>query len=103
VGSPTYARDLAAAVLQILSQEKWKPGVYNFGNEGVASWYDFAIAIRDLAGLKTKINPIETRQYPTPAKRPHYSVLNKRKIKEAFGLEIPYWHDSLQQCIKLLS
>lgn len=102
VGTPTYARDLAAAVLQILQQPEWKPGVYNYSNEGVASWYDFAIAIRDLGGLTTRILPIETSQYPTPATRPKYSVLNKKKIKSAYALEIPYWRDSLAACIKLL-
>lgn len=102
VGTPTYARDLAAAVLQILQQPEWKPGVYNYSNEGVASWYDFAIAIRDLGGLTTRVLPIETSQYPTPAVRPKYSVLNKKKIKSAYALEIPYWRDSLTACIKLL-
>jgi dTDP-4-dehydrorhamnose reductase len=102
VGTPTYARDLAAAVLNMLNQPNWKPGIYNYSNEGVASWYDFAIAIRDLGGLTTRILPIETSQYPTPAVRPKYSVLNKKKIKEAFGLQIPYWRDSLAECIKLL-
>ena len=102
IGTPTYARDLAAVVLQIVQQQEWKPGIYNYSNEGVASWYDFAVAIRDLAGLKTKILPIETSQYPTPAVRPKYSLLNKKKIKETFGIEIPYWRESLEKCIKLL-
>ncbi|MDB5281774.1 MAG: dTDP-4-dehydrorhamnose reductase [Bacteroidota bacterium] len=102
VGTPTYARDLAAAILKIVSLQEWKPGIYNYSNEGVASWYDFALAIRDIAGLKTKITPIETTEYPTPAVRPKYSVLNKRKIKEAFGLEIAHWRDSLRDCVKLL-
>jgi dTDP-4-dehydrorhamnose reductase len=102
IGTPTYARDLAAVVLQIVQQQEWKPGIYNYSNEGVASWYDFAVAIRDLAGLKTKILPIETSQYPTPAVRPKYSLLNKKKIKETFGIEIPYWRDSLEKCMKLL-
>lgn len=100
IGSPTYARDLAAAVIQILP--KWKPGVYNYSNGGIATWYEFALAIRDIAGLKTKINPIETSQYPTPATRPKYSVLDKQKIKSAFGLQIPEWRDSLEKCIALL-
>jgi dTDP-4-dehydrorhamnose reductase len=69
----------------------------------VASWYDFAIAIRDIAGLKTKIAPIETIQYPTPATRPKYSVLNKKKVKDTFGLEIPYWRESLVACMKLIN
>jgi len=102
IGTPTYARDLAAVVLKIVGSEEWKPGIYNYSNEGVASWYDFAIAIRDIAGLKTKILPIETCQYPTPAERPKYSVLNKAKIKETFGLEIPHWRESLEKCIPLI-
>lgn len=102
VGTPTYARDLAEAIIQIVTSKNWKPGIYNFSNEGVASWYDFAIAIRDIAGLKTKISPIETTQYPTPATRPKYSVLNKRKIKEAYNLQIPYWRESLVKCMAML-
>lgn len=102
VGTPTYARDLAAFILQLIYEKNWQPGVYNFSNEGVCSWYDFAIAIRDNAGLKTKINPILTSQYPTPATRPLYSVLNKAKVKETFQIEIPYWRDSLKACMQLL-
>lgn len=103
VGTPTYARDLAGAILKIVLHEIWEPGIYHYSNEGIASWYDFAIAIRDFAALKTKINPIETFQYPTPAARPPYSVVNKRKIKETFGLDIPYWRDSLKNCVALLA
>lgn len=103
IGTPTYARDLAAAILKIVQQDTWKPGVYNYSNEGVASWYDFAVAIRDIAKLNAKLSPIETHQYPTPAVRPKYSVLNKKKIKETFGLEIPYWRESLEKCIHLLN
>ena len=105
IGTPTYARDLAKAILDTLDTaiEKKISGVYNYSNEGVASWYDFAVAIRDIAGLKTKISPIETIQYPTPATRPKYSVLNKKKVKDTFGIEIPYWRDSLVDCMKLLS
>lgn len=102
VGTPTYARDLAAFILRVITGDKWVAGIYNFSNEGVCSWYDFAIAIRDIAGLKTKINPIETYQYPTPAVRPKYSVLNKRKVKETYGIEIAYWRSSLEECMKLL-
>ena len=102
IGTPTYARDLAGVVLHIIQQKEWKPGIYNYSNEGVASWYDFAVAIRDMAVLKTKILPIETSQYPTPAVRPKYSVLNKKKIKEIFALEIPHWRESLEKCMKLL-
>lgn len=103
IGTPTYARDLAAVILNIVQRETWNAGVYNYSNEGVASWYDFAIAIRDIARLKTKLSPIETHQYPTPAIRPKYSVLNKKKIKETFGIEIPYWRKSLEDCIHLLN
>lgn len=101
-GTPTYARDLAAAVLTIVLADEWKPGVYHYSNEGAASWYDFAVAITQIAGLRTKILPIETVEYPTPAERPKYSVLNKKKIKTTFDIEIPYWRDSLQHCIALL-
>ncbi len=103
VGTPTYARDLAAFILQLVGEKNWVPGIYNYSNEGVCSWYDFAIAIRDNAGLRTKINPILTKQYPTPATRPLYSVLNKAKVKETFAIEIPYWRESLLNCMKLLA
>ena len=102
VGTPTYAKDLARVILEIVTGINWKSGLYHYSNEGVASWYDFAIAIRDLAGLKTQINPIETSQYPTPAVRPKYSVLNKKKFKETFGLKIPYWRDSLVSCMQII-
>jgi len=102
IGTPTYAKDLAHAILAITIGKKWIGGVYNYSNEGVASWYDFALAIRDNAGLKTKISPIETSQYPTPAVRPKYSVLNKKKFKDTFKLEIPYWRDSLNSCMELM-
>lgn len=102
VGTPTYARNLAACILNIITSGKWEPGIYNYSNEGVASWYDFAVAIKDIAGLKTRILPIETKDYPTPATRPKYSVLNKKKMKDTFAVEIPYWRESLEDCIKLL-
>ena len=76
--------------------------VYHFSNEGVCSWYDFAKAIFELTNTPCAVNPIETKDYPTPAKRPHYSVLNKSKIKQAYNLNIPYWKDSLYICIKKL-
>ena len=105
IGTPTYARDLAQVILGTLDKaiDKKISGVYNYSNEGVASWFDFAIAIRDIAGLKTKITPIETTQYPTPATRPKYSVLNKKKVKDTFGIEIPYWRESLVSCMKLIT
>lgn len=102
IGTPTYAGDLAHAIHQIINHKDWKPGIYHFTNEGVASWYDFTKAIFEFTGKKTKVNPIRTSQYPSPAKRPLYSVLSKDKIKRTYGLEIPYWRDSLQECLKRL-
>lgn len=100
VGTPTYARDLAKAILDILPQiSNKKVEIYNYSNEGVLSWYDFALSIMEMAKIDCKINPIETYQYPTPAKRPHYSLLNKAKIKNKFNIEIPYWKSSLRECI----
>lgn len=102
IGTPTYARDLAETLMVVVNKKEWFPGVYHYSNEGVASWYDFAIAIRDLKGYSTLINPIETHQYPTPATRPSFSVLNKKKIKDTYGIAIPYWRESLMKCIELL-
>lgn len=108
IGCPTYAGDLADCILQIISktdnkQCDWKAGVYHYSNEGVCSWYDFTKEIHSAAGINTcKVMPIETRDYPTPARRPHFSVFNKRKIKESFGIEIPYWKTSMEKCISLL-
>lgn len=104
VGTPTYARDLAIVCLEILSKENQKSinskgSLYHFSNEGVASWYDFAMAIMKIGNRKCIINPIETKDYPTLAKRPHFSLLNKAKIKQDFKIEIPYWRDSLTDCI----
>ena len=104
IGTPTYARDLAHIILSTLdtSVDQKISGIFHFSNEGVASWYDFAVAIRDIAGLKTKILPIETSQYPTPAIRPQYSVLNKKKVKQTFQIEIPYWRESLEKCMSII-
>jgi dTDP-4-dehydrorhamnose reductase len=103
VGTPTYARDLAKAILDIIPQiQNEKVEIYNYSNEGVLSWYDFAKEIMRMAKLDCTINPIETFQYPTPAKRPHFSLLNKSKIKTTFNIEIPYWKDSLDECLKLM-
>lgn len=103
VGTPTYARDLALTILNIIPQiNNKKVEIYNYSNEGVLSWYDFAKEIMRMAKLNCKINPIETFQYPTPAKRPHFSLLNKSKIKNTFNIEIPYWKDSLDECLKLM-
>ena len=103
VGTPTYARDLAKTILDILPKiNNQKTEVYNYSNEGVLSWYDFAKEIMKMAKLPCQINPIETFEYPTPAKRPHYSLLNKSKIKSAFNIEIQYWKDGLDDCLKRL-
>ncbi|QKJ28042.1 dTDP-4-dehydrorhamnose reductase [Aliarcobacter cibarius] len=103
VGTPTYAKHLAKTILNIIPQiENSKVEIYNYSNEGVLSWYDFAKEIMKMAKLNCKINPIETYQYPTPAKRPHFSLLNKSKIKSKFNLEIPYWKDGLDDCLKRL-
>ncbi len=101
VGTPTYARDLALVCLEAIDKDFSKlSSVYHYSNEGVASWYDFAKAIMEIAKIDCKVSPIETKDYPTPAKRPNYSLLNKSKIKEDFNITIPYWRDSLKDCIK---
>jgi len=103
VGTPTYARDLAKTILDILPQIKNEGvEVYHYTNEGVLSWYDFSKEIMRMAKINCKINPIETKEYPTPALRPHYSLLNKAKIKEKFQIEIPFWKDSLAECLKVM-
>jgi dTDP-4-dehydrorhamnose reductase len=105
IGTPTNASDLAKVCLEVLSYRKQlntKGNVYHYSNEGVASWYDFAKAIMDLDGISCKVKPIETKDYPTLAKRPHYSVLNKSKIKKDFEIKIPFWRDSLAICISKL-
>ena len=107
IGTPTFAGDLANTCLAILSNEQNridKAGkVYHFSNEGVASWYDFATAVMKINKLDCEVLPIETKDYPTLAKRPHYSVLNKAKIKQNFKITIPYWRDSLEECIQKLN
>jgi dTDP-4-dehydrorhamnose reductase len=103
IGTPTYARDLAKVILAILPKiENDKVEIYNYSNEGVLSWYDFAKEIMRMAKLECKINLIETKEYPTPAKRPHYSLLNKAKIKQQFNIEIPFWKDSLDECLIIM-
>jgi len=107
VGTPTNASDLAKTCLDILAYSKEaninsKGNLYHYSNEGVSSWYDFSKAIMELGSLDCKVRPIETKDYPTPAKRPHYSVLNKSKIKIDFNIQIPNWRDSLDKCIEKL-
>ncbi len=100
VGTPTYARDLASAILEIIPQlDNDKPEIYHYSNEGVLSWYDFAKEIMKMAKLDCVIEPIATKDYPTPATRPHFSLLNKAKIKEKFDVEVPFWKDSLHECL----
>ena len=101
VGTPTYAYDLAQAIVAVLKDPK--TGIYNYSNEGVCSWYDFARMIAEMAGnTECKITPCHSDEFPSPVKRPAYSVLDKTKIKETFGIEIPYWTDSLRRCINNL-
>ncbi|SMO61240.1 dTDP-4-dehydrorhamnose reductase [Solitalea koreensis] len=102
VGTPTYARDLANAILVMIEKENSEYGIYHYSNEGVASWFDFAKAIFELGNLSPKVKPLRTENYPTPAKRPHFSVMDKQKIRKEFGLEIPYWRESLKECLSLL-
>ena len=102
IGTPTYARDLAVAIMAAVDKGV-VPGVYHFSDEGVCSWYDFAKAIHRMAGITScSVRPLHTSEYPTPANRPHYSVLDKTKIKQAYGIEIPHWEDSLADCMKIL-
>lgn len=102
IGTPTYAADLAAAILHIIASGKDDYGIYHYSNEGVASWYDFTKAIFDIAGKEITVLPISTKEYPAKAARPAYTVMDKSKIKNTFGLTIPYWRDSLITCIKAL-
>ncbi|MBO7116289.1 MAG: dTDP-4-dehydrorhamnose reductase [Prevotella sp.] len=102
IGTPTYARDLAVVIMTAIDKGI-VPGVYHFSNEGVISWYDFTKAIHRIAGITTcHVRPLHTAEYPTPANRPHYSVLDKTKLKEMYGIEIPYWEESLKDCIEKL-
>ena len=101
VGSPTNAYDLANAIVAMLPQIKEnEKEIFHFSNEGVCSWYDFALEIMSQSHLSCKVNPIESKDYKTPAPRPHYSVLNKQKIKQRFNITIPHWKESLEQCLK---
>ena len=103
IGTPTYARDLAVALFAAINQGV-VPGIYHFSNEGVISWYDFTKAIHRIAGITTcHVRPLHTAEYPTPAHRPHYSVLDKTKIKQTYNLDIPYWEESLKECVDKLN
>ena len=99
IGTPTYAGDLAKLITKIICENRTEFGTYHYSNEGVASWYDFAKAIFDESNVNIDLSPINTSQYPTPAKRPFFSVMDKTKIKSRLGVEIPYWRDSLKICL----
>ena len=102
IGTPTYAHDLAVAIMTAINKGI-VPGIYHFSNEGVISWYDFTKAIHRIAGINTcHVRPLHTSEYPTPAHRPHCSVLDKTKIKQTYGIEIPYWEESLEVCVRKL-
>lgn len=101
-GSPTYAADLAAAVMNIVESNSKIPGIYHYSNEGIITWYDFAVAIKEFTNSNCIVNGIPTTAYPTPAKRSAYSAMDTTKIKSTFGISIPQWKDSLQKCIEIL-
>lgn len=103
IGTPTYAIDLAGAILDIITAGNKTYGIYHYSNEGVTSWYDFAKGIFDISGTDVKVYPIRTSEFPTKAQRPAFSVMDKAKIKTTFGIEIPYWRDSLMVCIERLA
>lgn len=103
VGSPTYAIDLASAILDIIASDSKEYGIYHYSNEGVTSWYDFAKAVFDISETTVRLNPVKTSEYITKAVRPAYSVMDKTKIKTAFGIQIPYWRDSLAECLQRLA
>lgn len=105
VGTPTYAGDLARAILDVISKVAsgscpFVPGIYHYSNEGLCSWYDLTVEMARLLESGSKIRPIESHEYPLPAKRPAYSVLNKRKIRDTYGVDIPHWRESLEKCMK---
>ena len=102
-GTPTYAGDLAAAIKTVLISEKFVPGIYHYTNEGACTWYDFAVKIFEIAGLKCIVKPLETVEYPTRAKRPAYSILDKSKIKEVYSVDVPIWEKGLEKCMKQLT
>jgi dTDP-4-dehydrorhamnose reductase len=103
IGSPTYATDLAQAIMTIITNQYWQSGIYHFSNEGEISWYEFALAIQEIGGFDCAISGIPSSAYPTPAKRPQYSLLDKTKIKETFGVVVPDYKESLVKCMELVS
>lgn len=105
VGTPTYAGDLADTIFKIVEEGMYKehPGIYHYSNEGVCSWYDFAVEICNLSGNTCNIRPCHSDEFPSKVKRPHFSVLDKTKLKDTFGVSVPYWKDSLEKCIEELN
>lgn len=101
IGSPTYAADLAQAIIDIIMHSEWQPGIFNFSNEGEISWYEFALAIQETGGYNCEVGGIPSSSYPTPAKRPAYSLLDKSKIKEIYQVDVPYYKDSLKKMMNL--
>ncbi|SEA87345.1 dTDP-4-dehydrorhamnose reductase [Flavobacterium gillisiae] len=102
IGSPTYAADLAQAMMDIVSNENWIPGIYNYSNEGEISWYEFVLAIQEITGEQCEVKGIPSSAYPTPAARPAYSLLDKSKIIATYGIEVPDYKESLKKCMGLL-
>jgi dTDP-4-dehydrorhamnose reductase len=100
IGSPTYAADLAQAILTIITHSIWQAGIYHFSNEGEISWYEFALAIQEIGGFDCALSGIPSSDYPTPAQRPHYSLLDKSKITTTFGVVVPGYRESLERCMK---
>ncbi len=104
IGSPTYAPDLAQAIIKIVDSDYFEAGIYHYTDEGVASWFDFTMAIMELAGIRDcVVSPCTTEEYPAKAHRPAYSVLSKKKIRDVYGVETPYWRNSLKTCINILT
>lgn len=100
IGTPTYAEDLAKFIVNNIIDGHWTPGIFNYSGEGVASWYDFAVAILEEAGIDTPVIPIPTSEYPTAAERPQFTVLDKSKVKAVYGITLPHWRNSLRDAIK---
>jgi dTDP-4-dehydrorhamnose reductase len=102
IGSPTYTSDLAQAIMTIVTHSNWQAGIYHFSNEGEISWYEFALAIQEVGGFDCLVSGIPSSDYPTPAKRPSYSLLDKSKIATTFGVVVPGYRESLERCMGLL-
>jgi dTDP-4-dehydrorhamnose reductase len=102
IGSPTYAADLAQVMMDIVTAQEWIPGIYNYSNEGEISWYEFVLAIQEIGRYTCEVKGIPSSSYPTPAKRPAFSLLDKAKIKRIYGVNVPDYKDSLKKCLELV-